>query len=121
VRDWQRRRPEISIDVKQRLPAELGPSVTLAIYRVVQEGLTNALRHACPSHVDICIESDAQRIHVSVADDGVGLPADWARPGHYGLRGLADRVTQLGGILNVRNQHTRGVLLSADIPLAVPA
>jgi two-component system sensor histidine kinase UhpB len=88
---------------------------------VVQEGLTNALRHARPSRVDIAVESDARHILVSVADDGVGLPADWARPGHYGLRGLADRVAQLGGTLNVNNQHTRGVLLSADIPLAVPA
>jgi two-component system sensor histidine kinase UhpB len=121
VRDWQRRNPAISIDVKHQLPAEIGPSVTLAIYRVVQEGLTNALRHARPSHVDISIEGDAQRIHVAVADDGVGLPADWARPGHYGLRGLADRVAQLGGTLSVCNQAARGVLLSADIPLAVAA
>ena len=121
VRDLQRRHPTISIDVKHRLPADLGPSVTLAIYRIVQEGLTNALRHARASHVDIAVEGEARRIHVSVADDGVGLPADWARPGHYGLRGLADRVAQLGGTLNVHNQHTRGVLLSADIPLAVPA
>jgi len=121
VRDWQRRHPSISIDVKHRLPADLGPTVTLAIYRVVQEGLTNALRHAQPSHVDIAVESDSERIHVSVADDGVGLPGDWARPGHYGLRGLADRVAQLGGTLNVHNQHTRGVLLSADIPFALPA
>jgi two-component system sensor histidine kinase UhpB len=121
VRDWQRRNPSISIDVKHRLPADLSPSVTLAIYRVVQEGLTNALRHARPSQVDISIEGDARRIYVSVADDGVGLPADWARPGHYGLRGLADRVSQLGGTLDVHNQQTRGVLLSANIPLAVPA
>ena len=105
VRDWQRRHPSISIDVRHRLPADLGPAVTLAIYRVVQEGLTNALRHAQPSHVDIAVESDAQRIHVSVADDGVGLPADWARPGHYGLRGLADRVAQFGGTLNVQQSE----------------
>jgi two-component system sensor histidine kinase UhpB len=121
VRDWQRRHPSIAIDVEHRLPADLGPSVTLAIYRVVQEGLINALRHAEPSHVDIRVESDARRLHVSVADDGVGLPADWARPGHYGLRGLADRVTQLGGTLNVQNRPPRGVLLSADIPLGTPA
>jgi two-component system sensor histidine kinase UhpB len=121
VRDWQRRHPAISIDVKQRLPADLGPNVTLTLYRVVQEGLTNALRHARPSHVDISVEADAQRIHVSVADDGVGLPDDWARPGHYGLRGLADRVTQLGGTLDVHTRHTGGVLLSADIPLGAPA
>ena len=54
--------------------------------------MINALRHAQASRVDIAVEGDAQRIRVTVADDGVGLPADWARPGHFGLRGLADRV-----------------------------
>jgi two-component system, NarL family, sensor histidine kinase UhpB len=121
VRDWQRRHPAIAIDLKQELPADLGPSITLAIYRVVQEGLINALRHAQPSHIEIAVQGDGQRIRLSVADDGVGLPADWARPGHFGLRGLAERVAQLGGTLNVGNQSSRGVLLSAEIPLTVAA
>jgi len=66
------------------------------------------------------VQGDLQRIRISVADDGVGLPPDWARPGHYGLRGLTDRVAQLGGTLNVRNQSGGGVLLTAEIPLTVP-
>ena len=119
VRDWQRRYPTISLSVRQNLTMELGPSVTLAIYRVVQEGLINALRHAQPSHVDISVESDADRIVVTVADDGTGLPADWSRPGHFGLRGLADRVELLGGTFSVANCPTRGVRLLASIPLSV--
>lgn len=121
VRDWRRRHPGIAIDLEQQLPPDLGPSVTLAIYRVVQESLINALRHAQPSRVAISVQGDKQRICVAVADDGVGLPADWARPGHFGLRGLADRVAQLGGTLSVGNQPERGVLITAEIPLAVPA
>lgn len=121
VRDWQRRHPSIVIDVRQRLPAELAPSVTLAVYRVVQEGLVNALRHAQPSRIEIVVEGNEDSIRASVADDGAGLPSDWSRPGRYGLRGLADRVAQLGGTLNVSNRESRGVLLAADIPLAVAA
>jgi two-component system, NarL family, sensor histidine kinase UhpB len=121
VRDWRRRHPGIAIDLEQQLPPDLGPSVTLAIYRVVQESLINALRHAQPSRVAISVQGDKRRICVAVADDGVGLPADWARPGHFGLRGLADRVAQLGGTLSVGNQPERGVLITAEIPLAVPA
>jgi two-component system, NarL family, sensor histidine kinase UhpB len=121
VRDWQRRHPGIAIDLKQELPPDLGPSITLAIYRVVQESLVNALRHAQPSRIAISVQGDNERIRITIADDGVGLPADWARPGHFGLRGLADRVTQLGGKLAVGNQPERGVLLTAEIPLAVPA
>jgi two-component system, NarL family, sensor histidine kinase UhpB len=121
VRDWRRRHPGITIDLEQQLPPDLGPSVTLAIYRVVQESLINAVRHAQPSRIAISVQGDRERIRIAVADDGVGLPADWARPGHFGLRGLADRVAQLGGTLSVGNQPARGVLLTAEIPLAVPA
>ncbi|HWG69465.1 MAG TPA: ATP-binding protein [Steroidobacteraceae bacterium] len=117
VRDWQRRHPSIALSLHRELPVELGPSVTLAIYRVVQEGLINALRHAQPTRVDITVRCDAERIEATVIDDGVGLPADWTRPGHFGLRGLSERVRQLGGTFSVGNHADRGVRLSADIPL----
>jgi two-component system, NarL family, sensor histidine kinase UhpB len=121
VRDWQRRHPMIGIALRHELPPDLGPSMTLAIYRVVQESLINALRHSQGSRVDIVVQSNPQHIVVTVADDGVGLPTDWARPGHFGLRGLTDRVTQLGGTMKVGNRAEGGVLLTADIPLGAPA
>jgi two-component system, NarL family, sensor histidine kinase UhpB len=117
VRDSQRRHPSIAPTLRQQLPDELGPSVTLAIYRVVQEGLINALRHAQASRVDIVLEGGVRRIIATVTDDGVGLSAEWARPGHYGLRGLTDRVQQLGGMFNIGNHDGRGVRLTAEIPL----
>ena len=117
VRDWQRRHPAIALSLRHTLPADLGPSVTLAIYRVVQEGLINALRHSQASRVDIEVAADAQRIAITLDDNGVGLPADWSRPGHFGLRGLADRVTQLGGHFEIGNRQGGGAGLRADIPL----
>src|ERR1700692_3152373 len=118
VRDWQRRHPSIALSLRHELPIELGPSITLAIYRVVQEGLINALRHAQASRVDIGVQCDVRRIVATVIDDGVGMATDWAaRPGHFGLRGLADRVQQLGGTFTVGNGQARGVSLAADIPL----
>jgi two-component system sensor histidine kinase UhpB len=51
----------------------------------------------------------------------VGLPVDWARPGHFGLRGMAQRVQQLGGEFSIGNQDGSGVSLAAEIPLDVPA
>jgi two-component system, NarL family, sensor histidine kinase UhpB len=119
VRDWQRRHPSIALSLRQELPIELGPSITLSIYRVVQEGLINALRHAQASRVDIAVQCDARRIVATVTDDGIGLAAEWARPGHFGLRGLADRVQQLGGTFDIGSQDGRGVRLTADIPLSV--
>ncbi len=120
--DWQRRHPAVTLSLKHHLPTDLGPGVTLTIYRTVQEGVINALRHATPTRVDVNVGSDSHRITVTVADDGIGLPAQWARPGHFGLRGLADRVSQLGGTFNVGNGPGGGARLIAEIPLsAVPA
>lgn len=118
VQDWRRRHPTVAIELDHQLPFDLAPAVTLGVYRVIQEGLTNALRHARPARIAITVRADGARIRVSVRDDGVGLPADWSRPGHFGLRGLADRVAQLGGSFDVDNQVAGGVALTADIPLA---
>jgi len=83
----------------------------------VQEGLINALRHAQASRVDIAVDSDAHRILVTVADDGIGMPATETPPGHFGLRGLAERITRLGGAFNVWPNEPHGVRLIAEIPL----
>lgn len=118
VRDWQRRNPDIQLRLRHELPSELGPSITLAAYRVVQEGLINALRHAQATQIEIDLESNSSdRMVVTVADDGVGLPQTWSRPGHFGLRGLTERVEHLGGRLSIHNHAPRGAILTAEIPL----
>ena len=121
VRDWQRRYPSIALTLRHDLPIDLGPSATLAMYRVVQEGLINALRHARATQVHMSLEADAQRIVVTVSDDGVGLPQEWSRPGHFGLRGLGERVRHLGGTLSISNREPHGACLIAEIPLAAPS
>ena len=119
--DWQRRHPAVALTLQHRLPPDLGSSVTLAIYRVVQEGVINALRHAAASRVDVDVSGDAQRITVTVTDDGVGLPVEWSKPGHFGLRGLNDRVTQLGGSFRAAHCAGGGTQLRAEIPFAASA
>ena len=118
ARDWQRRHPMVALTLRHDLPPDLGSSVTLAIYRVIQEGVINAIRHANPSRVDVEVRGDPQHIIATVTDDGIGLPAEWSKPGHFGLRGLNDRVTQLGGSFHVGNAAGGGTLLTAEIPLA---
>jgi signal transduction histidine kinase len=54
---------------------------------------------------------------ITVSDDGVGLPSSWSRPGHFGLRGLTERVEHLGGRFSVQNREPHGVRLTATIPL----
>lgn len=118
VSDLQRRHPAVTLTLRHDLAVNPAPGASLAAYRVVQEGLNNALRHAHASHVDIELRAERLNLTVTVTDDGVGLSDDWSGPGHYGLRGLGDRVSQLGGKLTLRNQELRGTLLAAEIPLA---
>ena len=93
----------------------------LAAYRVVQEGLVNALRHAQATRVSIDVTASADKLRACVVDDGIGLPEQWSRPGRFGLRGLEERVERLGGTLDVSNVDPHGVCLSAEIPLQVRA
>ena len=118
VKDWRRRHPAVVLELEHVLPADLGPSLALTLYRIVQEGLINALRHAQASRVQIDLHCDADRVSVSITDDGVGLAEDWSKPGHFGLRGLRERVANLGGELNVTSGQGHGVRLAAEIPLA---
>ncbi len=117
VNEWRRRHTALSFDLRHELSGEIGASVSLAIYRIVQEGVTNAVRHAQPKQVGIDVRADDHRVLVKVEDDGVGLPEDWARRGHFGLRGLRERVAKLEGTFEVTNRRGGGVALLAAIPL----
>ena len=120
VRDLQSRHPAVMLSLRHELACNPDPGVSLAAYRVAREGLVNALRHAHAAHIDVELRADRRSLTVMVADDGVGLSEDWDRPGHYGLRGLRDRIGHLGGTLTLRHREPRGALLAAQIPLAGP-
>ncbi|MBC7984219.1 MAG: hypothetical protein H7Y02_10240 [Candidatus Obscuribacterales bacterium] len=119
VDEWQQRNPSLELSLRQNLTTQLGPSVALAIYRVVQEALINALRHGQPAKIEVSVECDEQHAYVRVSDDGIGLREDWQRPGRFGLRGLKDRIDKLHGRLQVNNRATGGVEVCAEIPLQV--
>lgn len=118
VDEWRQRNPKLKFSLRQELPAELGHSAALTVYRIVQEALSNAIRHANATNIDVAIESDARRVLVVVRDDGMGLSADWTRPGRFGLRGLRERTAYVHGTFVVANRTERsGVEVRAEIPL----
>jgi two-component system, NarL family, sensor histidine kinase UhpB len=80
--------------------------------------VTNAVRHAQPKAVSIDVRAQCERVTVRVADDGVGLPADWAQRGRFGLRGLRERVAKLEGTFEVTNRAGGGVAVLATLPIA---
>lgn len=121
IKQWQGRHPSIDFSLHHELPTELGDSATIAIYRVVQEGVINAVRHARPTRVEVSVVHSDSHVRVRVTDNGIGLPEDWSRPGHFGLRGLQERMATLGGTLTLNKHQPHGVELLADIPLGAHA
>jgi signal transduction histidine kinase len=93
----------------------LAPGVELAAYRVVQEGLTNVLKHSGGGTARVTIRHEADGIRVEVADDG-GSAAP-AEPGGHGLVGIRERIELYGGSLESGRQDTGGWVLRARLPL----
>jgi signal transduction histidine kinase len=107
-------RPRIT--VRGRAP-ELPPLVGAHAYRIASEALTNALRHADASEIDVAFTHDAGRLRVSVCDDGRGLP-EQTRPGATGLRAMENRAATIGARLTVGTSNPAGgTLIELDIPL----
>ncbi|HET9400015.1 MAG TPA: ATP-binding protein [Candidatus Acidoferrales bacterium] len=112
---------EVELDVKDadsRLPREL----ELALFRTLQESLTNVHRHAKASKVAIRLERNESNVVLTVKDDGVGLSTDSLSrfraglAGGVGLAGMRERIMELGGTFQVEST-SRGTLLRASVPL----
>ncbi len=90
-----------------------------SIYRIVQESITNVVRHAYATCVDIILEWQAEKIVIIIEDDGVGLDMQKAREtGHLGLIGMQERAEMLGGKLLVDSTPQVGTTLVVEIPYA---
>ncbi len=99
-----------------------------ALWRVGREAIFNVVKHACARNIELNLFAKDNRVFLSVADDGVGIPhlAEGASrleiEGHYGIRGMRERLEGLGGQLVLRpNFNNKGTLLLASIPLPSPA
>ena len=95
--------------------APLPPGIDLCAYRIVQEALTNARRHAPGADVDVDVEYGSGALRLRVRDDGPG-PAD-ARPEGHGLLGMEERAVIAGGTLSVGRADGGGFEVRAELPL----
>jgi signal transduction histidine kinase len=130
--DWQVRQVceraglQCELNLEDR-DIELPPDVTIALYRIVQEAMTNIVKYAKARHVDVELVQNADGISLVLQDDGVGLPpgADTNALSH-GISGMRQRVRALGGDFVIRGKPRAGTTLEVHIPLkgaapAVPA
>ncbi len=97
-------------------PVELPRGVDLSAYRIVQEGLTNALKHARAANADVTVRYRPDELQIEVRDDGQGNSASDGL-GH-GLVGIRERVKIYGGEMSAGTANGSGFLLSTRLPLS---
>lgn len=115
---WRARRPDVLFEARVEIDEAATPdALTDTVYRVVQEGLSNAARHARATRVDVEVSSDGEAVTVAVRDDGTGTDAG-LEPG-FGLIGMRERVAACGGAFAVEREN--GWAVTARLPLPPPA
>ena len=108
------RRSSVPVDVRVEVPGRQPAIIESTVYFTIAEALTNAQRYAHAGHAAVDVSVADRLLEVSVTDDGVG-GADPARGS--GLRGLADRVTAIGGDFHLESEPGRGPAVRASIPI----
>jgi len=97
----------------------LSIEIETALYRIVQEALTNIGRHARATRADVLLERRGDRVVVVVEDNGLGFDAEigrFAQDGHLGLVGMQERVEMLGGSLTIESAAGAGTTIVVEVP-----
>ena len=97
-----------------------GPGTEAAVFRAAQEALSNVAKHARASKVQITLTYLGDTLLLDVADDGTGFDASATTDG-YGLVGMRERLSRVGGMLTVESSPGSGTILNASVPVAGPA
>jgi signal transduction histidine kinase len=100
----------------------LDDEVALAVFRITQEALNNAIQHADASEIAVRLTQYPDRLRLTVTDDGQGIPgtmesARFVAQGHFGLAGMRERATMVGGKLDVQTAIDYGTVIILELPL----
>jgi signal transduction histidine kinase len=110
------RRSQMEVDVQSEdISEDLPDDYRTCIYRLVQEALNNAARHASARVAHVTARQTAEKIVIVVKDDGRGFDPQKTRG--MGILGMHERVTRLGGALSIKSQPGRGTVLKAELPV----
>jgi len=104
---------ELTVEGDQR---ELPLGIELSAYRIVQEALTNTLKHAGDAHASVRVSYSSDQLELEIVDDGAGAPAPLAGGGH-GLAGMRERVALYGGRLDAGRRAERGFTVRVVLPI----
>jgi signal transduction histidine kinase len=119
VSEWQTRY-RIPLDIAIQLNERLSGEIETALYRIVQEALTNVARHAQAKSASILIEKHSDTIRAIVEDDGVGFDINTNHgERHLGLLGMRERAELLNGTLTIESASERGTSIFIEIPIQI--
>ena len=121
VSGWSQRHPQVrwELELSGELDA-LGEALNITIYRIVQEALTNVVRHAEARRVHVSVTRERNTVVVCVRDDGKGLPQALAdEGGRFGVAGMRERVQAFGGRFAISGAAGKGVTLRAVLPVVM--
>jgi signal transduction histidine kinase len=107
---------EVSV-TRQGTTREVPAEVSNVAYRILQEALTNVLRHSGARHADVSVTYDRSSVTVTVADDGSGTQGTTATSPGFGITGMRERAEAIGGVLEAIPRPEGGFLVRAQLPL----
>ncbi len=120
VERWRKSNPGLSVQLSMGGALDdLGETLNLTIYRIVQEAMTNCLRHAKSQHLYIDLTrapGSSGSVQLEIRDDGIGFDPGEPRPGGSGLTGMRERVALLNGRFELLSDPGQGVTIRAEMP-----
>ena len=120
--EWQARRFEARthipclVQVPDNLPV-LSDAMAIGLFRILQEALTNVMRHAQAHTVELTLVREGNALLMTVSDDGAGFVASTGRPTSFGVVGMRERVLIMGGELSLESEPGEGTTLMVRVPL----
>lgn len=116
--DWRVRHPGIVLNLTMTGSLDgLDDALSTAVYRIVQESVNNALRHAQATRIDVQVQASAECLQLEVVDNGKGRLEQFQTPGRYGVLGMRERAQALGGSFDLNQIEPAGVRIRVGLPM----
>jgi two-component system sensor histidine kinase UhpB len=116
--DFQLHHPDLVVQASLPVTLDtLDNALATGVYRIVQEAVNNALRHAQALRVNVSVSQSDDGLELEVVDNGQGRVAEFQTNGHFGLSGMRERAQALGGVFELTQLAPSGVRIWAHLPL----
>jgi ligand-binding sensor domain-containing protein/signal transduction histidine kinase len=93
----------------------LAPAYVHHLVCIGQEAISNAMRHAAPSHIAVRLRYEANSLNLTIRDDGCGFRGDSSKVGHFGIAVMEERARKVGGVLRLQSSHDEGTEVSVNV------